>query len=88
MPDIGVAQILALASAANVQLDMADGQLVMRSSGVDARLWPVLRRFLAEIGAEAIARYFESTTADDRMRLAAIPAHPGPRPIGHRFPLP
>lgn len=85
VPDLGVAQILALAEAANVHLEMVDGRLVMRSSAIDWKLWPVLRQFLAEIGAEAIARYFENTTAEDRLRLAAVPARPGPRAISHRF---
>ena len=82
--DIGIAQIIALARAANVDLDVVDGKLVIRSSGVDWRLWPALRRILTEIGVEAIARYFENTTAEDRVRLAAIPSPPGPRAVGHR----
>jgi hypothetical protein len=84
-PDIAVAQIVALARAANVHLDMVDGKLVIRSSDLDWTLWPGLRRILAEVGVEAIARYFESTTTEDRVRLAAIPPPPGPRAIGHRF---
>ena len=83
--DIGIAQIVALARAANIDLDMVDGKLVIRSSGIDWRLWPALWRILAEIGVEAIARYFENTTTEDRVRLTAIPSPPGPRAIGHRF---
>jgi hypothetical protein len=83
--DIGIAQIIALARAANVDLDMVDGKLVIRSSGIDWGLWPALRRILAEVGIEAIARYFENTSVEDRARLAAIPSQPGPRAVGHRF---
>ena len=83
--DVGIAQIVALARAANVDLDMVDGKLVIRSSSIDCGLWPALRRILAEIGVEAIARYFENTSVEDRARLAAIPSPPGPRAVGHRF---
>ena len=83
--DIGIAQIIALARAANVDIGMVDGKLVIRSSAIDWRLWPALRQILAEIGVEAIARYFENTTMEDRVRLAAIPSPPGPRAVGHRF---
>ena len=83
--DVGIAQVIALARAANVDLDMVDGKLLIRSAGIDWRLWPALRRILAEIGVEAIARHFENTTMEDRVRLAAIPSPPGPRAVGHRF---
>lgn len=84
---VGVAHILELARAANVEFDMVEGRLILRSSHVDWNLWSPLRRCLDAIGIDAIAGYFASTTPADRLRLAELPPPPAPRHIDRRFSL-
>lgn len=68
---LSVAQFLDLARSANVTFHLVDGKLAMRSARVNWKLWSPLRRCLDEIGTEAIADYFRSTTAEDRAILSA-----------------
>ncbi len=69
--DLGVAQFLDLARAANVTFVMVDGRLVMRAAHMDWRLWRPLRRCLDEIGIAAITEYLKRTTPEDREALSA-----------------
>jgi hypothetical protein len=85
--DLAIAQVLALALAANVEFEMIEGRLVVQFGGRDRTLWTALRPYLEEIGFEAIARFLERTTEQERARLMAVPAPPPPRQAGHRLPL-
>ena len=69
--DVGVAQFLDLARAANVTFVLVDGRLVMRATRMDWRLWRPLRRCLDEIGVAAITDYFKRTTPEVREVLSA-----------------
>jgi hypothetical protein len=78
IPDIAIAQVLALAKAANVEFELVDGRLAMRCTGLDGKLWSALRPYLEAIGFAAIERYFERTTREERERLMqAPPPSPG-----------
>ena len=69
--DLAVAQMLALAEVANVGFDVADGRLVMRSAHMDWKLWPPVRRYLDEIGVDAIIDYFQRHGLEERAALSA-----------------
>lgn len=69
--DLGVAQFLDLARAANVTFVLVDGRLVMRAARMDWKLWRPLRRCLDEIGVAAITDYFKRTSPEDREVLSA-----------------
>jgi hypothetical protein len=85
--DLAIAQVLALARAANVEFEMSGGRLIVHFAERDRALWAALRPYLEEIGLDAIARFFERTTDEDRARLMAVPAPPLPRQGVHRLPL-
>ena len=68
--DLGVAQFVSLARAANVTIDMHDGRLILRAARMDWKLWRPLRRCLDEVGADRIAAYFKRTTEADRAILS------------------
>ena len=69
--DLSIAQMLALAQAANVSFDMVGDRLVIRSTHMDWKLWPPVRWYLDEIGIPAITEYFKRTTPEDRALLSA-----------------
>ncbi len=69
--DLGVAQFLDLARAANVTFVLVDGRLVMLAARMDWKLWRTLRRCLDELGVVAIMDYFRRTTPEDREVLSA-----------------
>jgi hypothetical protein len=85
--DLAVAQVLALARAADVEFELTEGRLAIHFGGRDRALWTALRPYLDEIGVEAIARFLGRTTEQERARLMAVPAPPSPRQAGHRLPL-
>ena len=70
--DLSIAQMLALARAANVSFDIAGDRLVIRSTQMDWKLWPPVRWYLDEIGIPAITAYFKRTTPEDRALLSAL----------------
>jgi hypothetical protein len=70
--DLSIAQMLALAQAANVSFDIAGDRLVIRSTRIDWKLWPPVRWYLDEIGIPAITDFFKRTTAEDRAVLSAL----------------
>ena len=69
--DLGVAQFLDLARAANVTFVLVEGRLAMRAARLNWKLWRPLRRCLDEIGIDAITEYFKRTTPEDREVLSA-----------------
>ena len=69
--DLAVGQMLALAEVANVGFDVVDGRLVMRSAHMNWKLWPPVRRYLDELGVEAILDYFQRHGLEERAALSA-----------------
>ena len=68
--DISIAQMLALAKAANIEFDVAQNKLLIRSAQANWKLWPPVRHYLDQIGVDAIVAFFNRTSADYRARLA------------------
>ena len=69
--DISIAQMLALAKLANIEFEVARNRLLIRSARANWKLWPPVRHYLDEIGVDAIVDYFNRTSAEHRLRLAA-----------------
>lgn len=69
--DLAVAQFLQLAKGANVNFELAGGQLVMRSSKVNWKLWSTVRHYLDELGVEAITDYFRRNSPHERAVLSS-----------------
>ena len=69
--DISIAQMLALARAANIEFDVAHDKLLIRSARANWKLWPPVRHYLDEIGVDAIVDFFNRTSSDYRARLSA-----------------
>jgi hypothetical protein len=69
--DISIAQMLALAKLANIEFDVAQDRLLIRSAKANWKLWPPVRHYLDQIGVDAIVDYFKRTSAEHRTRLAA-----------------
>lgn len=69
--DISIAQMLALARVANIEFNVAENRLLIRSAKADWKLWPPVRHYLDEIGVDAIVDFFKRTSSEYRARLAA-----------------
>ena len=69
--DISIAQMLALAKLANIEFEVAQNRLLIRSARANWKLWPPVRHYLDEIGVDAIVDFFNRTTARDRANLSA-----------------
>lgn len=69
--DISIAQMLALAKLANIEFEVAQDRLLIRSAKANWKLWPPVRHYLDEIGVDAIVDYFNRTSPEHRTRLAA-----------------
>jgi len=68
--DLAIGQMLALAKAANVSFQLADGRLAVRFVNPRWQLWPGVRQCLDEIGIDAVVSYFQRTTAEEREHLS------------------
>lgn len=69
--DVSIAQMLGLAKAARIEFDVNLNRLIIRSANADWKLWPPVRRYLDEIGVDAIVDYFNRTSREERTRLSA-----------------
>jgi len=72
--DISIAQMLALAKLANIEFEVAQNRLLIRSARANWKLWPPVRHYLDEIGVDAIVDFFNRTTARDRAICPPRPA--------------
>lgn len=70
---IGIAQVLALARAANVAVKLDGDRVSVRAAGADNRFGAVVESYIAALGAANVRDFLAGTTAEERSRLESVP---------------
>ncbi len=70
---IGIANVLAVAHAANVHVKVEDGALVVRSAQPEGHIAGAIEAYLAGFGDSQVVAFLTGTTEDERQALEAIP---------------